>query len=165
MFFTAHYGDADSVLMNTNCKCKIVLERLKEKCGCHPEESVDLADMQAVVQKLSDYSENTYANEILQARGNYVLVKFIRRVDESGMLLKEYLPLLNGLDQVNPEFINRLSNRKINPDAYIRETKDNLKAMMRKKGGNESRLSNKPKPSNVSLSTGSPGQRKQSTRH
>ena len=35
--------------------------------------------MQAVVQKLSDAPFNTYANQYLQYRANYVLVKVFRK--------------------------------------------------------------------------------------
>lgn len=40
---------------------------------------IDVADMQAVVQKLADQPDEMYVNEIIQARGNYILIKVIRK--------------------------------------------------------------------------------------
>lgn len=42
---------------------------------------IDLADMQAVVQKLADQPDEIYVNEIIQARGNYILIKVIRKCE------------------------------------------------------------------------------------
>lgn len=42
---------------------------------------IDLADMQAVVQKLADQPDEMYVNEIIQARGNYILIKVIRKCE------------------------------------------------------------------------------------
>lgn len=42
-------------------------------------DTIDIADMQAVVQKLSDASFNTYGSQYLQYRANYVLVKVFRK--------------------------------------------------------------------------------------
>lgn len=42
---------------------------------------IDLADMQAVVQKLADQPDEMYVNEIIQARGNYILFKVIRKCE------------------------------------------------------------------------------------
>ena len=42
---------------------------------------IDLADMQAAVQKLADQPDEMYVNEIIQARGNYILIKVIRKCE------------------------------------------------------------------------------------
>ena len=42
-------------------------------------DTIDIADMQAVVQKLSDAPFNTYGSQYLQYRANYVLVKVFRK--------------------------------------------------------------------------------------
>lgn len=42
---------------------------------------IDLADMQAVVEKLADQPDEMYVNEIIQARGNYILIKVIRKCE------------------------------------------------------------------------------------
>lgn len=42
---------------------------------------IDLADMQAVVQKLADQPDEMYVNEIIQARGNYILIKVVRKCE------------------------------------------------------------------------------------
>jgi len=36
--------------------------------------------MQAVVQKLSDTPHNTYASQMVQYRGNYILIKVISKL-------------------------------------------------------------------------------------
>jgi len=125
--------------------------------------------MQAVVQKLSDAPKSSYASSYLQYRANYVLIKIIKRIDENGQICKEYIPLLNGLDTANPEFLSRLSNRKVNPDAYNKESRDvfNRTAVLKNKGGrNDSRTQNqRPKASNANLSSaGGTPQRRTSNR-
>ena len=137
--------------MNSNCQVKIIIERIKEECHCNKQDIVDLTDMQAVVQKLTDQPDEAYATDILQPRGNYVLVKVKRRVDENGQFCNEYIPLLFGLDTLNPEYLSRLCSRKVNPDAYCKETKDILRNIPKSRGRNESRNSTygKSRASNV----------------
>ncbi|XP_066922024.1 uncharacterized protein CXorf65 homolog isoform X2 [Clytia hemisphaerica] len=141
MFFFVHYGDTDALLLNSNCQCKILLERIKKACALRREELIDIADMQAVVQKLSDAPKSSYASSYLQYRANYVLIKII----------------------------SRLSNRKVNPDAYNKESRDvfNRTAVLKNKGGrNDSRTQNqRPKASNANLSSaGGTPQRRTSNR-
>ena len=54
-------------------------------------------------------------------------------------------------------FTARLSNRKVNPDAYSKDMKDNIPNRLgaNKRAKNEPRGSSKPKASNANLSAGS----------
>ncbi|XP_065648046.1 uncharacterized protein LOC101237035 isoform X5 [Hydra vulgaris] len=105
MHFNLQWGDAKSMILNSNCKCRILLEKIKSNCGCIVDDIIDIADMQAVVQKLCDKPDESYASEIIQPRSCYILIKVIKRCDENGQFYKEYLPLLFGLESTNPEFL------------------------------------------------------------
>merc|ERR1712180_200562 len=121
MFFLVHYGDAEILLMNSNCQMKILIERMTEVAKCKKTDVIDLTDMHAVVLKLNDLPPEAYGNEILHPRGNYILIKVKAREDEHGQQCNEYIPLLQGLETVNPEYLGRLSSRQVNPDAYIKD--------------------------------------------
>lgn len=128
MFFLVHYGDADVLVLNSDCQIKILLERIKKVSVCKANDVIDLTDMQAVVQKLTDLPDESYASKVINPRGNYVLVRVKSREDDNGAKCKQYIPLLQGLETINPEYLNRLSNRKVNPDAYSSNEKGGMKS-------------------------------------
>lgn len=135
---------------------------MKQRCQLSHDETIDLADMQGVVQKLSDQTIDTYASDFLQPRGNYVLIKAIKRLDDNGQFCKEYIPLLDGIESSNPEFFARLSNKKVNPDAFSKDIKETSRMNPRKKG-NDGRLSTNKTKSNINVS-GDSQRRRISTR-
>ena len=121
MFFVVHYGEAEVLIVNSNCQMKMIIERIKEVSNCKAKDTIDLTDMQAVVQKLNDLPPQSYGTEALTPRGNYILVKVKPREDDTGQACNEYIPLLQGLEAVNPEYLGRLSSRQVNPDAYVKD--------------------------------------------
>ncbi|XP_065648043.1 uncharacterized protein LOC101237035 isoform X4 [Hydra vulgaris] len=151
MHFNLQWGDAKSMILNSNCKCRILLEKIKSNCGCIVDDIIDIADMQAVVQKLCDKPDESYASEIIQPRSCYILIKVIKRCDENGQFYKEYLPLLFGLESTNPEFLLRLSSRKVNPDSFVKDNKDARFATSKIKGAGRTTTSKSNKDSNSNL--------------
>ena len=107
--------------MNSNCQMKIIIERIRSATNCKEKDIIDLTDMQAVVQKINNYPPQSYGTDCIHPRGNYILVKVKPREDENGQPCNEYVPVLQGLETVNPEYLGRLSNRQVNPDAYVKD--------------------------------------------
>ncbi len=118
MFFTVRFGDDDYQLFNANCRNKILLENIRKRCNCSPSDVIDLADEQAYVKNISEQPAYKFASLTLQQRATYILV----RVDERGPDgQKVYTPLLEGLETTNPDFLSRLANRNINPEATAKD--------------------------------------------
>ncbi len=114
MFFTVRYGDDEYQLFNSHCRNKVLLENMRKRCNCSPNDVIDLADEQAHVKNLSDQPHFKFASLTLQPRATYILVKVDERARDGQRI---YTPLLDGLESSNPEFLTRLANRKVNPDS------------------------------------------------
>eukprot|EP00112_Aurelia_sp_Birch-Aquarium-sp1_P006577 Seg1722.7 transcript_id=Seg1722.7/GoldUCD/mRNA.D3Y31 product="hypothetical protein" protein_id=Seg1722.7/GoldUCD/D3Y31 len=107
-----------------HCRVKVLLENIKKRCKCSPEEIIDLADEQAHIMNLAEQPDTKYASMLLQPRVSYILVKANVLIDDrTGDTHKTYTALLDGLSESNPEFLMRLAKR-VHPDG-LRDRKDN----------------------------------------
>eukprot|EP00794_Sanderia_malayensis_P015353 gene15353-16929_t len=119
MFFAVKYGQNEQQLFNSHCRIKILLENIRKRCNCSPNDVIDLADEQAFVKNLAEQPHFKYASLVLQQPGaSYILIKVEERGRDG---LKLYTPLLEGLEASNPEFISRLANKKVNPNAGVKD--------------------------------------------
>merc|ERR1711872_69428 len=79
--------------------------------------------MGSVVMNIADYPDKKYVSDVLTIpHVNYILVTVLPRTDETGAFCKEYVPMLNGLSEVKPDFLDRLNSRAVNHMAYFQET-------------------------------------------
>ncbi|RDD41767.1 Uncharacterized protein CXorf65-like protein [Trichoplax sp. H2] len=103
MFIKVRYSDSKEVIVNPNCRVFVLLESLKKTCSLESDVTVDLSDEEGNVKFLSD-SLNSYANEHLNERSSYILI----RVQKSSNDTKNYVPLLIDDEVINEEFLARL---------------------------------------------------------
>ena len=123
LFFIVRYGDDEQLLFNMHCRVKVLLETIKKRCKCSPEEIIDLADEHAHIMNLAEQPDSKYASMLLQPRMSYILVRANVLIDErTGDTHKTYTALLEGLSDSNPEFLMRLAKR-VHPDG-TRDRKD-----------------------------------------
>ncbi|XP_065069965.1 uncharacterized protein CXorf65 homolog [Rhopilema esculentum] len=104
MFMIVKYGECKEQFFNTDCRTKVLLECIKEKCDAMNEELIDLADENGDVMFLNE-RRNSYGKEFLKPRGVYVLVKR----EKCSQNYPIYTPLLQDSIIVNEGFLRQLS--------------------------------------------------------
>ncbi|KAM4050332.1 uncharacterized protein C22orf15 homolog isoform 2-T2 [Anomaloglossus baeobatrachus] len=109
MFITVKFGADHHILLNPNCKAINLSERLRERCQCGPEVSIDLLDESGNLINLSEFEgSQDNATNYLKERQTYVLVKIIRG---EGSEPARYESLLENLWKCHPELAEPLLPR------------------------------------------------------
>eukprot|EP00058_Branchiostoma_floridae_P009350 XP_002594838.1 hypothetical protein BRAFLDRAFT_86005 [Branchiostoma floridae] len=142
-FITVKYGDNQTEIFNPHCKSQLLLKCIKQKCRCelldhdeyHPlligacmrsfSAVIDLADDQGNVKNLSESQTiSTYANDVLEPRGVYFLIKVIKSEVENEPT--RYEPIISNTEKNCPGLSDRL-NRSTKSQAGNRKGWANLK--------------------------------------
>lgn len=128
MFITVNYGDKKKALFNPNCKTRLLLENIKDRCQIPREMEIDLSDNTGHLKHLAQ-STCLYANEILTTERELLVPIEIRRntqqLEETDSQSKRllgvsslpneadvtYIPLLNDQDIITAKFQAQLSRR------------------------------------------------------
>ncbi|XP_046851893.1 uncharacterized protein LOC124445231 [Xenia sp. Carnegie-2017] len=104
--------DSQQELFNPDCRNINLIENIKKRCKCRDKDMIDLADESGLVKSMNERPSEQLASEYLECRKTYVLVEVKRRLEgASGHLFKSYKPLLNGLDESNPDFIAKIASQ------------------------------------------------------
>jgi len=104
MFMIVKYGDGKEQFFNTECKTRLLLDCIKEKCDGHNDGLVDLADENGEIMFLQERVDH-YGNEFLKPRGIYVLM----RRENCDKNYPQYTPLLNDDKVINANFLRQLN--------------------------------------------------------
>ncbi|CAH1232659.1 C22orf15 [Branchiostoma lanceolatum] len=127
-FITVKYGDNQTEIFNPHCKSTLLLKCIKQKCKCElldHDTVIDLADDQGNVKNLSENQTlATYANDVLEPRGVYFLIKVIKSEVENEPT--RYEPVISNTDKNCPGLSDRL-NRSTKSQAGNRKGWANLK--------------------------------------
>ncbi|XP_068936775.1 uncharacterized protein CXorf65 homolog isoform X3 [Petaurus breviceps papuanus] len=71
MFITILHGDHEKTLFNSHCKGEVLLNSIKQCCGCKPEVMIELADESGHLKNLLQ-NPHLYASELLKPRETYI---------------------------------------------------------------------------------------------
>ncbi|XP_035691127.1 uncharacterized protein LOC118426019 [Branchiostoma floridae] len=127
-FITVKYGDNQTEIFNPHCKSQLLLKCIKQKCRCElldHDAVIDLADDQGNVKNLSESQTiSTYANDVLEPRGVYFLIKVIKSEVENEPT--RYEPIISNTEKNCPGLSDRL-NRSTKSQAGNRKGWANLK--------------------------------------
>lgn len=104
-FIIVKYGDGEEALFNPWCTSHTLMEWIRRKCKCDDDIVIDLVDLDGQVRNLSGRSKE-YANEILNGRETYILIR-VERCNDGKFL---YTSLLNNLEEFNSELMVKLNS-------------------------------------------------------
>ncbi|XP_068936773.1 uncharacterized protein CXorf65 homolog isoform X2 [Petaurus breviceps papuanus] len=82
MFITILHGDHEKTLFNSHCKGEVLLNSIKQCCGCKPEVMIELADESGHLKNLLQ-NPHLYASELLKPRETYIPFTVTRPEDSS----------------------------------------------------------------------------------
>ncbi|XP_074643320.1 uncharacterized protein CXorf65 homolog [Tubulanus polymorphus] len=113
-FVTVLFGDNQRAIFNPRCKVDIFMEHIRRKC-CLREKTgtIDLVDLEGEIKNLSNSRTRDhlrYASDHINSRQCYVLVKVEKQSDRDPV---RYTPLLQNLDEINPELFEKLNSLQV----------------------------------------------------
>nr|XP_020647891.1 uncharacterized protein CXorf65 homolog isoform X2 [Pogona vitticeps] len=104
MFITVLHGENKAEIFNIYCKVQLLLDGIKQRCGCEDEDEIELADESGQVKNLPQ-NKHRCATELLMERETYVLLGVTGSERPSE---KIYTPLLKDENVINSKFLAKL---------------------------------------------------------
>ncbi|XP_022781463.1 uncharacterized protein LOC111322602 [Stylophora pistillata] len=121
-FITIHFGENQKLFFNLLCPTVILYKNIKLRCGCEEKAVIDIADENGCLKTIYERPPDQYASQYLQGRGNFVLLKVLRKIDSaSGKEVSSFVPLLNNVAELYPDLMAKVHNYQINPDVGLPE--------------------------------------------
>ncbi|XP_074072371.1 uncharacterized protein CXorf65 homolog [Macrotis lagotis] len=104
MFITILHGDHEKTLFNSHCKVEVLLNSIKQCCGCEPEGMIDLTDESGQFKNLLNYPK-LYASELLKPQETYIPFTITRPEGSSELV---YVALLKDDENTDSKLLATL---------------------------------------------------------